>query len=365
MIFNLEMIGKVQEQVITGHGTTGKKVIGHPTLVEMIGVILMCENVDKQFAARFQESVHLFHQMVVVFHVFKHFDRHDSVIALDNVQSTLVIRHIAGNNGNISHIVSSFLGGIQNVFTLTVRVGDSGNLGIGVSFGQMQRQTTPSTTQIDNAHAILHARQLAVVFQHGHFRFFKGGILVGPQTRRVLFAGTQTQVIKLGRHFVVLFIGFVRGNGNGHGFQFVHNFRLVLQFRFDIVGGQNVEVVVQLDADSETNQKVWNQTHLDHGNERFGRVRQDVQKEFGSLLDNRRRRQEPVKGVSNRQVMRLDIFILGRNHQQGAAHLDKVHGHTSSIRQGKENGTGLWLLRFSPTPLRLNDGCDVVALRWF
>jgi hypothetical protein len=95
VLFDTKVTSKVQQQVITGHGTTGKKVIRHPTLVKVIGVILVGKNVHKELSRWFQKTVDLVHQVVVILHVFKHFDRHDAVVALDDTQCALVVSDIA------------------------------------------------------------------------------------------------------------------------------------------------------------------------------------------------------------------------------------------------------------------------------
>jgi hypothetical protein len=95
VLFDTKVTSKVQQQVITGHGTTGKEVIRHPTLFKMIGVILVGKNVHEQLSRWFQKAVDQVHQVIVILHVFKHFDRHDAVIVLDDTQCALVVRDVA------------------------------------------------------------------------------------------------------------------------------------------------------------------------------------------------------------------------------------------------------------------------------
>jgi hypothetical protein len=53
------------------------------------------KNVHKELARGFQKAVDLVHQVIVILHVFKHFNRHDAVIVLDDTQCTLVVRDVA------------------------------------------------------------------------------------------------------------------------------------------------------------------------------------------------------------------------------------------------------------------------------
>ena len=133
-----------------------------------------------------------------------HFHRHDEVIVLDFFQRTLVITDVAGDDGNVLDIVASLFRRTQNVFALRRRITNGRNFTVGIAFGQVQRQGSPTTSQIDNLHAILDASDIAVLFEHGDFGFFKRRVWGRPQTRRILFAGTQTNVIEFGGNFVVL-----------------------------------------------------------------------------------------------------------------------------------------------------------------
>eukprot|EP00978_Attheya_sp_CCMP212_P002325 scaffold4821_cov54-Attheya_sp.AAC.2 len=75
------------------------------------------------------------------------------------------------------------------------------------------------------------AGAIAVEVQHVYFRLFKGGFGVGPEAGGVFFAGSQAEVVKGGRHLVVLRVGQVHGglDGQGHGCEFLHDFHFGLQ----------------------------------------------------------------------------------------------------------------------------------------
>jgi hypothetical protein len=95
MILNSKVLGKVEEQIITGHGPSGKEVVRHPALVKVVGKVLVGKNVHKELSVGFEEFVHLLQQIVVILHVFKHFHRHDQIVTLDYVEGALIISDVA------------------------------------------------------------------------------------------------------------------------------------------------------------------------------------------------------------------------------------------------------------------------------
>ena len=54
-----KVLGKVQEHIIAGHGTAGEEVLREPSLLEVVGVILVRKDVHKQLAGWFEEPVNL------------------------------------------------------------------------------------------------------------------------------------------------------------------------------------------------------------------------------------------------------------------------------------------------------------------
>jgi len=92
---NAKVLGKIQEQMIRRHGTTGKELTTHPSVFKVVGVARVRKNVDKQAARRFEKAGHLVQETLVVLHVFKHFHRHDQIIILNHIQGALVVGNIA------------------------------------------------------------------------------------------------------------------------------------------------------------------------------------------------------------------------------------------------------------------------------
>ena len=57
MLCDGKILAKVQEQIVTGHGTSRKEVVTHPALFKVVAVMLVRENVDEQLTVWFQEPV--------------------------------------------------------------------------------------------------------------------------------------------------------------------------------------------------------------------------------------------------------------------------------------------------------------------
>lgn len=66
-----EMFGKVQEEVVGGHGTAGEKGVCHPSFCEMIGVMFVGKDVDEEFAGGFEEGVDFGEEYGVILHMFE------------------------------------------------------------------------------------------------------------------------------------------------------------------------------------------------------------------------------------------------------------------------------------------------------
>ena len=98
-------------------------------------------------------------------------------------------------------------------------------------FGQMEGETSPTASKIDNAHTVFDTRVFAVLFKHGNFRFLKSGVWIGPPSRRIFFAWSKAQIIKFGGDLVVLLVGFVGSNGNRHRLEFVDNFEFLFELK--------------------------------------------------------------------------------------------------------------------------------------
>ena len=134
MTLNGKLFGKVNKQVVAGHGPAREEILGHPSLFELVGEILVGENVDKELAGWFEKAVDLVQQVLVVFHVLEHLDGHYPVVVLHNIEGALIVGDVAGNDGDVVDVISSGLGGRQNVFALGATVGNTGDLGIGILY---------------------------------------------------------------------------------------------------------------------------------------------------------------------------------------------------------------------------------------
>mmetsp|Transcript_17529 Transcript_17529/g.36038 ORF Transcript_17529/g.36038 Transcript_17529/m.36038 type:complete len:296 (-) Transcript_17529:704-1591(-) len=160
-----ELLGKVQQEVVAGHSTAGEKVLAHPPLFEFVAIVLVGKNVDEEFSTvGLEPAVDLVEEVLVVLHVFEHLDGHDQVVVLDDVEGTLVVGNVAGDDRDVFDVVSAGLSGRENVLALRCAVGNPRDLGVGVILGQVEGQTPPSASQIHDAHAVLDAGVLAILF---------------------------------------------------------------------------------------------------------------------------------------------------------------------------------------------------------
>lgn len=122
---------------------------------------------------------------------------------------------------------------LQNVVSLRVTVGNRSNGAVWIVLREVQGERAPSAAQIDNAHAIDDARALTIQGEHGQFAVRKRCCFCVPQSRRILFARPEAQVVKGGGHFVMLIVGRGRFNCNGHDGQIGHNLHFGRVLRFD------------------------------------------------------------------------------------------------------------------------------------
>mmetsp|Transcript_26048 Transcript_26048/g.42686 ORF Transcript_26048/g.42686 Transcript_26048/m.42686 type:complete len:230 (-) Transcript_26048:289-978(-) len=130
VIDDTKFIGKVQQQVITGHCPSCEKIIRHPALFELVGKVFVGKDVDKQSAVWLQKSIYFLQKKFVVLHVFEHFNSHHKIVTLYDIQSSFVIGNIASDNLDIVYIVPTGRSGREDVFSLTARVGNACDLGI-------------------------------------------------------------------------------------------------------------------------------------------------------------------------------------------------------------------------------------------
>ncbi len=78
VIDDLERVAKVEQEVVGWHRATGEEVLAHPVVVprglKVVGEGLVHEDMDKQEAALLEPAVDVRHQLLVILHMFEHFD---------------------------------------------------------------------------------------------------------------------------------------------------------------------------------------------------------------------------------------------------------------------------------------------------
>ena len=260
----------------------------------------------------------LLQQGAVVLHVLKHFNRNDTVIVLDDIEGTLVIGNIAGDDVDVVDVVSTLLGRSEDVLPLRVAVGNAGNLAVGETLGKMQSHGPPSAAKVDDLHAILDLSPLAVQVQHGNLGLFERCGLGRPETRGVLLARAQAHVVEGGGNLVVLLVRLVGGNGNGGGgLELVDNGHLALHVGLGGFRPEDGQVVREAKTDAETNERVGNDTSVDERNEQIRRLGQEVEDLIRQLPDQGSGTQDSIRGVETEHVMGRDGIVgLGEGAEQ-------------------------------------------------
>lgn len=95
MLFNGKIFGKIEQQVITGHGSSSEKSFTHPAFFKMVSVIFVRKNMNKKLSVWLEKIANLIQKILVILHVLEHLDCHDQVVAFHGIQSSLIIRYVA------------------------------------------------------------------------------------------------------------------------------------------------------------------------------------------------------------------------------------------------------------------------------
>lgn len=339
-----KVLGKVQEHIITGHGSTGEEVLRKPSLLEVVGVVLVGKDMNKQLTGWLEEPVNFLQQGAVVLHMLKHLNRNDTIVVLDDIEGTLVIGNVTSDDVDVVDVVTALLCSSEDVLPLRVAVGNAGNLAVGETLRQMQGHGPPSAAKVDDLHAILDLSPLAVEVQHGNLGLFERGGLGRPETRGVLLSRAQAHVVEGGGNLVVLLVRLVGGNGNGGGgLELVDDGHLALHVGLGGFRSEDGQMVRKAEADAETNERVGNDTSVNKRNEKIRRLRQDVEDLIRQLPDQGSGTQDSVRGVETEHVMRRDGIVgLGEWPEQATQDsfggIDAEEGHGEGRLPAKPTG---------------------------
>ena len=108
----------------------------------MVRTVAVREDVEKQFAARFEPMSDATHQFGPIFHVFEHLNGNDPVKA-PCCRGEVI--HVTGDNLDI---FKTALGTLTfNIGPLGGGVGNCGNAGLRVVLGHPQGERSPATTE--------------------------------------------------------------------------------------------------------------------------------------------------------------------------------------------------------------------------
>ena len=125
----------------------------HPTgcsgILERIGVTMMAEDVDKQLAVRLKPGADSLHQLRVIFHMFKHLNRHHSIKAALGRK----VIDVAGPDLQIQE--SSQIRLMHDVLTLRIRIRNRQNRCLWITLGYPQAERSPTAAQFKNRLTVL------------------------------------------------------------------------------------------------------------------------------------------------------------------------------------------------------------------
>lgn len=305
-----KVFGKVQEHVVAGHGSAGEEVLRKPSLLEVVGVILVRKDVNKELAGWLEKTMDFLEQGAVVFHVLEHLNRNNSVVVLDDIEGTLIVRYVTRDDVDVVNVVPSLLGSSKDVLSLRVAVRNAGDLAVGKPFCKVQGHRAPSAAKVDDLHAILDLSPLTIQVQHGHLGLLKSRCLMRPKTRGVLLTGTEAHVIKGGGDLVVLLVGLVSCDGNGGGgLELVDDGHFALHVGLCGFRSKYGQVVRKAETDAETDERIRDNTGVDEGNEQISRLGKDAEDLVRQFANQGGGTEDSVRGVETEHMMRCDGII--------------------------------------------------------
>mmetsp|Transcript_21742 Transcript_21742/g.54628 ORF Transcript_21742/g.54628 Transcript_21742/m.54628 type:complete len:310 (+) Transcript_21742:116-1045(+) len=170
LVDELEGVAEVEEEVVGRHGASREKVLAHPVVVplrlEVVGEVLVAEDVDESLGARLEPLGHALEEEVIVLHVLKHLDRHDAVVLLAGGHREVV--HVGRDHGEV--LEAELPGPVVDVSLLVVGVGDAGDGALGEPLGHPQGEGAPAAPQLEHLLALLQLGPLLHLREGGDLR---------------------------------------------------------------------------------------------------------------------------------------------------------------------------------------------------
>jgi hypothetical protein len=130
---------EVEEQVGGRHRAAGEEVRRHPAAFEVVGRVLVGEDVHEELSGGFEEGGDFLQEELVVLHVFEELDAEDAVEgASEGGVGELVGRYVAGDDFEVGELV--FLRDAVDILLLRSRVAERCDAGVGKDFGEIETQ---------------------------------------------------------------------------------------------------------------------------------------------------------------------------------------------------------------------------------
>ena len=138
VIFDLQVVLEIEQQVIAGHLAAGEKVFRHPVIIAshfvVVGIFTVGEDVHEELAARLQPGGDSAQEFLVVLHVLKHLHRDTAVE--DSFSHTSEMNHVGSDDRQILQAPLRRLSIDEQL--LRARIGHAGDLRIRIMFRHPQ-----------------------------------------------------------------------------------------------------------------------------------------------------------------------------------------------------------------------------------
>ena len=166
---------------------------------------------DEELAARREPAGHAREQHRVVPHVLEHLDGDDSIEPLRPLRGWIEVVHVGGDDADIPKAAGA--GAAFDKGPLRSRIGHRKNLRVREALRHVERQRSPSASELENVLAVGDLRPFAGERKHrvlGALERTRRILRLVPQRAAVFHPRTEHQLEECRGHLVVLRVGRAR-----------------------------------------------------------------------------------------------------------------------------------------------------------
>jgi len=254
VIFQGQIFLEIEEEIVAGHDAAGEEIAGHPVggvaSLEVVGEFAMGEDVDKEETVGAKPARDMGEEALVIFHMLEHFDGDDAVEGLGDIEAV----HVAGDDAEVGEAAAGSFG--IDVELLSGGVGDAGDEGVRVMFGEPEGEGAPAAAELKDVLAIGDLRAFTGEAEHGFLGSGEGGDAGGPEGAAVFEAGAEAELIEAGGDLVVLFVGGAGLDGDGALLEAGNELHQVSLLRFGAAVVFLAQTFAEQAADAEAEEPV-------------------------------------------------------------------------------------------------------------